>query len=113
MTVFTKRQLRQVSPTARKVARLAGEVDSITKRMDGSATDPQLTGELASVATRLRSLIPDLKVLDKRSESLAEIRSVFMRQWNEHRTELGQEPQEVALTVKETQDIGMEMLLTD
>ena len=113
MAILTKRQLRHVPPTARKVARLAGEVESITKRMDGSATDPQLTGELVSVATRLRSLIPDLKILDKRSESLAEIRRVFLKQWNEHRYELGQEPQEVALTVKETRDVAGEMLLAD
>ena len=66
----TKRQLREVPPMARKVARLAGEVQSIGKRLEGLGivNHPQLTGELASVATRLRNLISDLKTLENRSK---------------------------------------------
>jgi len=48
---FRKRTLRQMSPTARKVARLAGEAES--------------------VARRLKNLIPELQRLDLDSKALA------------------------------------------
>ncbi len=47
---FRKRTLRTMSPTARKVARL--------------------TGEVTSVAKRLKNLIPDLQRLDADSQAL-------------------------------------------
>ena len=46
-----KKTLRRMSPTARKVARL--------------------TGELESVARRLKNLVPDLQRLDLDSQALA------------------------------------------
>ncbi len=48
---FRNKTLRQMSPTARKVARL--------------------TGELSSVAKRLKNLVPDLQQLDADSRALA------------------------------------------
>ena len=48
---YRKKTLRTMSPTARKVARLAGELDS--------------------VATRLKNMIPDLQRLDLDSKALA------------------------------------------
>ncbi len=47
---YRKKTLRKMSPTARKVARLAGEAES--------------------VATRLKNLIPDLQRLDLDSQAL-------------------------------------------
>ena len=47
---FRKRTLRRMSPTARKVARLAGEASSL--------------------ATRLKNLIPELQQLDLDSQAL-------------------------------------------
>lgn len=47
---FRKKTLRRMSPTARKVARLAGELDS--------------------VARRLKNLIPELQQLDLDSQAL-------------------------------------------
>ncbi len=49
---FRKRTLRTMSPTARKVARLAGELDS--------------------VANRLKNLIPELQCLDSDSKVMFE-----------------------------------------
>lgn len=96
---FTEEQLRKVSPTARKVARLTGELESITARLreqivfldDGSKPtkdgirqitgyervaygEKQIIGDLSSVAKRLRNLISDLKVLDARSDGMVEVR---------------------------------------
>ncbi|MCK4354446.1 MAG: hypothetical protein KAW83_04255 [Dehalococcoidia bacterium] len=51
---YRKTTLRRMSPTARKVARLAGEVES--------------------VATRLKNLIPDLQRLDLGSQALFNIK---------------------------------------
>jgi len=48
---YRKKTLRRMSPTARKVARLAGEAES--------------------VARRLKNLIPDLQRLDLDSQALA------------------------------------------
>ncbi|GAI66696.1 unnamed protein product [marine sediment metagenome] len=48
---FRKRTLRTMSPTARKVARLAGDAES--------------------VARRLKNLVPDLQRLDADSQALA------------------------------------------
>lgn len=47
---YRKRTLRTMSPTARKVARLAGEIDSISRR--------------------LKNLVPDLQRLDLDSKAL-------------------------------------------
>ena len=49
---YRKKTLRLMSPTARKVARLAGEADSL--------------------ARRLKNLIPDLQRLDLDSQALAQ-----------------------------------------
>jgi hypothetical protein len=49
---YRKKTLRIMSPTARKVARL--------------------TGELESIATRLKNLIPDIQRLDLDSKALFE-----------------------------------------
>lgn len=48
---YRKKTLRSMSPTARKVARLIGELDSISRR--------------------LKNLIPDLQRLDLDSQALA------------------------------------------
>ena len=50
MALFRKKTLRRMSPTARKVARLAGEAES--------------------VARRLKNLIPELQQLDLDSQAL-------------------------------------------
>ena len=47
---YRKKTLRRMSPTARKVARLAGELDSVTRR--------------------LKNLVPDLQRLDLDSQAL-------------------------------------------
>jgi len=49
---YRKKTLRRMSPTARKVARLAGELDSVVRR--------------------LKNLIPELQRLDLDSQALAE-----------------------------------------
>lgn len=51
---YRKRTLRKMSPTARKVARLTGELDSISRR--------------------LKNLIPELQQLDLDSKALAHAR---------------------------------------
>jgi hypothetical protein len=48
---YRKKTLRRMSPTARKVARLAGELDSVVRR--------------------LKNLIPELQRLDLDSQALA------------------------------------------
>lgn len=48
---YRKKTLRRMSPTARKVARLAGELDSVTRR--------------------LKNLVPELQQLDLDSKALA------------------------------------------
>jgi hypothetical protein len=52
---YRRKTLRRMSPTARKVARLAGEASSL--------------------ATRLKNLIPELQQLDADSEALKTARS--------------------------------------
>jgi hypothetical protein len=47
---YRRRTLRKMSPTARKVARLAGELESVSRR--------------------LKNLIPDLQRLDLDSQAL-------------------------------------------
>jgi hypothetical protein len=54
---FRKKTLRTMSPTARKVARL--------------------TGELESVARRLKNLIPELQRLDLDSQALGNARAIY------------------------------------
>jgi len=54
---YRKKTLRQMSPTARKIARLAGELES--------------------VARRLKNLIPDLQRLDLDSQALANARQIY------------------------------------
>lgn len=53
---YRKQTLRRMSPTARKVARLAGEASSL--------------------ATRLKNLIPELQQLDLDSRALANARQI-------------------------------------
>jgi len=48
---YRKKTIRKMSPTARKVARLAGELDSVSRR--------------------LKNLIPELQQLDLDSQALA------------------------------------------
>lgn len=48
---YRKKTLRTMSPTARKVARLAGELESVSRR--------------------LKNLVPDLQRLDLESQALA------------------------------------------
>lgn len=54
---YKKRTLRQMSPTARKVARLIGELES--------------------VARRLKNLIPELQRLDLDSQALKNARAIY------------------------------------
>jgi iron-sulfur cluster repair protein YtfE (RIC family) len=54
---FKKKTLRRMSPTARKVARLAGELDSISRR--------------------LKNLIPELQQLDLDSQALKNARAIY------------------------------------
>ena len=54
---YRKKTLRRMSPTARKVARLAGELNSIT--------------------TRLKNLIPELQSLDLDSQALANAKAFY------------------------------------
>ena len=53
---FKKRTLRRMSPTARKVARLAGELDSISRR--------------------LKNLLPELQSLDIDSKALEHAKAI-------------------------------------
>ena len=48
---YRRKTLRTMSPTARKVARLAGELESVSRR--------------------LKNLVPDLQRLDLESQALA------------------------------------------
>jgi len=54
---YRKRTLRRMSPTARKVARLAGEASSL--------------------ATRLKNLIPELQQLDLDSQALKNAKAIY------------------------------------
>lgn len=67
---YRKRTLRIMSPTARKVARLIGE--------------------LQSVANRLKNLIPDIQSLDLDSKALANAKQPNIRNENEIRKEIGE-----------------------
>lgn len=57
---YRKKTLRTMSPTARKVARLAGELNSITRR--------------------LKNLIPELQRLDLDSQALANARTIYKKE---------------------------------
>jgi uncharacterized protein (UPF0335 family) len=59
---YKKKTLRRMSPTARKVARLAGELES--------------------VARRLKNLIPELQSLDLDSKALANARAIYSKEAN-------------------------------
>ena len=54
---YRKKTLRTMSPTARKVARLAGELDSVTRR--------------------LKNLIPELQQLELDSRALANAKAIY------------------------------------
>ena len=54
---YRKKTLRTMSPTARKVARLTGELDS--------------------VARRLKNLIPELQQLDLDSQALKNAKAIY------------------------------------
>jgi len=54
---YRKKTLRTMSPTARKVARLAGESES--------------------VARRLKNLLPDIQRLELDSQALANARKIY------------------------------------
>ena len=54
---YRKRTLRVMSPTARKVARLIGELDSVSRR--------------------LKNLVPDLQRLDFESKALKSAKGVL------------------------------------
>mgnify|MGYP001567439473 CR=1 FL=1 len=57
---YRKKTLRTMSPAARKVARLAGELDSI--------------------ARRLKNLIPELQHLELDSMALANARTIYQKE---------------------------------
>uniref|UniRef100_A0A6H2A4D4 Uncharacterized protein n=1 Tax=viral metagenome TaxID=1070528 RepID=A0A6H2A4D4_9ZZZZ len=57
---YRKKTLRTMSPTARKVARLAGELDS--------------------VARRLKNLIPELQTLELDSRALANAKAIYQKE---------------------------------
>jgi hypothetical protein len=59
---YKKRTLRRMSPTARKVARLAGELSSISRR--------------------LKNLIPELQFLDADSTALRNAKAVYQKEAN-------------------------------
>jgi len=54
---FRRKTLRTMSPTARKVARLAGELDSVSRR--------------------LKNLIPELQSLDLDSRALQNAKAIY------------------------------------
>jgi len=65
---FRRKTLRKMSPTARKVARLAGELDSVSRR--------------------LKNLIPDLQRLDLDSQALANIEAHYKVEAKNFRKEI-------------------------
>jgi hypothetical protein len=71
---FRKKTLRVMSPTARKVARL--------------------TGELESVSRRLKNLIPDIQRLDLDSNALFNIETTYKQKFGDQPVESGQDIQE-------------------
>ena len=68
---FRKKTLRTMSPTARKVARLAGEVDSIAKR--------------------LKNLIPELQLLDADSRALVNAKAIYQKEADKSAEQLRKE----------------------
>ena len=60
---YKKKTLRTMSPTARKVARLIGELDS--------------------VARRLKNLIPDIQRLDLDSKALFNIETTYKQKFGD------------------------------
>ena len=70
---FRKKTLRTMSPTARKVARLAGELESISRR--------------------LKNLIPELQRLDLDSRALVGARAIYQSE--------AEEPAEAIETIME------------
>lgn len=57
---FRKKTLRTMSPTARKVARLIGELDSISRR--------------------LKNLMPELQQLDLDSKALKNAKAIYQKE---------------------------------
>lgn len=57
---YRKKSLRKMSPTARKVARLAGELDSVSRR--------------------LKNLIPELQQIELDSKALANAKAIYQEQ---------------------------------
>ena len=70
---YRKKTLRIMSPTARKVARLTGELDSISRR--------------------LKNLVPELQKLDFDSQVLRKDRETMGRE-DEHPIEFAKEVEE-------------------
>jgi len=71
---YRKKTLRQMSPTARKVARLIGELDSVSRRLKNMMIDIQL---LESDSTALKNIraaqLPGVETAVKMSEASEEI----------------------------------------
>ena len=65
---YRKRTLRKMSPTTRKIARLIGELDSITRR--------------------LKSLIPEIRDIEFQSQALATAKQITETPIKEPETEL-------------------------
>ena len=57
---YRKKTLRTMSPTARKVARLAGELDSVSRR--------------------LKNLIPELQSLELDSQALKNAKAIYQKE---------------------------------
>lgn len=65
---YRKRTLRTMSPTARKVARLIGELDSISRR--------------------LKNLMPELQRLDLDSTALHNAKAIYQKEANKSAQEI-------------------------
>jgi len=66
---YRKKTLRIMSPTARKVARLTGELDSVSRR--------------------LKNLIPDIQRLDLDSKALFNIEATYKQKFGDTSVKVG------------------------
>ena len=66
---FRKKSLRRMSPTARKVARLAGELDSVATRLKNMITELQHL-DLDSAALKTATQPKDMEIVKRKLESI-------------------------------------------
>ena len=66
---FRKKSLRRMSPTARKVARLAGELDSVATRLKNMITALQQL-DLDSAALKTATQPKDMEIVKRKLESI-------------------------------------------